>query len=58
MEERVKKRFCTTCQFDRVEGGGEFRYFGKAKRWICRSCVAKTAERLAQKKEQGHDRSA
>jgi hypothetical protein len=51
MEERVKKRFCTTCQFDRVEEGGEFRYFGKAKRWICRSCVAKTAERLAQRKE-------
>jgi len=35
----IKRRFCTSCQSDRVEDGGEYRHFGKMKRWICSPCL-------------------
>ncbi len=37
----IKRRFCTSCQSDRQESNGEYRYFGKMKRWICQPCIQK-----------------
>lgn len=32
-------RFCTSCQANRDEVGGEYRYLRKTARWVCQACV-------------------
>lgn len=32
-------RFCTSCQANKPEKGGEYRYLRKTARWLCQACV-------------------
>jgi len=50
IDEIVRKRFCTSCQSDRVAVEGSFRYFGNAKRWVCQSCTDKAKQREMEKR--------
>jgi len=33
------ERFCTACHLHRKEVGGQFRYSGFRKFWVCRECL-------------------
>ena len=49
MQQVVRRKFCTSCQTDKELVGGEFRYFGNAKRWICGPCMARRLLRARMK---------
>jgi len=46
MDPVIKKRFCTSCQFDRDASTGEYKAYTKTRRWVCRLCIERKSPSL------------
>jgi hypothetical protein len=39
MANSERQRFCTSCQANRDEAGGEYRRYRRTARWVCQCCI-------------------